>query len=169
MKTDTGILQVGETLLREKSSAVEKVDSEVRAILDAMVAAMSASEGAGLAAPQVGVLKRMFIFRPTKDSAVVKMINPRLCEFSKNSVSLEEGCLSVLGPKGPVYAHVSRPEKVRVEWTDETGAPRSETFDGIPSRIIQHEFDHLEGVLFIDYVSSLKRAMIMQKVKKAQS
>ncbi|MCL2629284.1 MAG: peptide deformylase [Alphaproteobacteria bacterium] len=164
MKNNIAILQVGDPVLREKAARVDIVDY---ALLDAMADAMFAAKGAGLAAPQVGVSQRVIVMRPDRGIEVLKMINPELSEFSDDKISMEEGCLSVLGPDGPVYAHLTRPESVRVKWTDENGILHDEIFDGFKARVIQHEFDHLEGVLFIDRVSSLKRAMIMSKVKKA--
>ncbi|MDR2685535.1 MAG: peptide deformylase [Rickettsiales bacterium] len=166
MKNDLEIFQVGNPVLRETALWVEFVDDELREILSDMERAMFANDGAGLAAPQVGLNKRMFVARIGAD--VVKMINPELSDFSDEKITMEEGCLSVLGTKGPVFADVVRPESVRVKWTDENGHQHNEIFEGIPSRIIQHEYDHLDGVLFIDKISGLRRMMILSKVKKAQ-
>ncbi|MDR0449254.1 MAG: peptide deformylase [Rickettsiales bacterium] len=168
MKNKTKVLQVGDPRLREKAIPVEIISHEIRATLDEMVAAMFASEGAGLAAPQLGLGLRMFVVRIAAGGEVLKIINPKLTGFSDDEITMEEGCLSVLGPDGPVYANVVRPSTIRLNWQDEDGNERDAVFDGIAARIIQHEFDHLEGVLFIDHVSALRRTMIMSKVKKAQ-
>jgi peptide deformylase len=156
---------IGNNILREKSAPVEKIDDSVRETLNDMLRTMYAENGAGLAAPQIGLLKRMIVLR-TADGVDMKIINPELSEFSENTVAMEEGCLSVLGTDGPVFADVVRPESVRVKWLDENGAPHDAIWTGINARIIQHEFDHLEGILFVDRVSSLKRTKLTNKVRK---
>ena len=95
------------------------------------------------------------------------MINPRILSFSSTTCTLEEGCLSVVGNDGlPVFANVTRPDSVVVEWTDERGDKKTAQMSGLPARIVQHETDHLDGKLFIDYLSPLRREMVMRKVKK---
>lgn len=168
MKIDCEILQVGDNVLRQIAEPVDKINAEIRAQLDEMVQTLFDADGAGLAAPQVGISRRMFVMRMNKGERILKVINPVLYDFSADAVEMEEGCLSVLGRGGPVYADVSRPASVRMKWTDESGAAHDEFFDEMNARIVQHEFDHLDGILFIDRVSSLRRAMIMAKVKKAQ-
>ena len=98
---------------------------------------------------------------------VFKMINPKILTRSENTCVLEEGCLSVLGHDNlPVYANVLRPESVEVEWNNENGELIRAQMSGLPARIVQHETDHLDGVLFIDYLSPVKREMLMRKVRK---
>ncbi|MDR3208369.1 MAG: peptide deformylase [Rickettsiales bacterium] len=163
---------VGDPVLREKAAPVSEVNDGIRATLDKMERTMRAENGAGLAAPQVGVLLRMLVFADIgkRGSGVVyKIINPKIVSRSEKQIVIDEACLSIQGPNGPVFADVRRPESVLVEWTDETGRTRREEFGGYASRAIQHEMDHLDGILFIDYLSSAKREMVMRKVKKRKS
>jgi peptide deformylase len=161
---------VGDPILREKAEPVEKVTDEIRETLDEMEKIMRAESGAGLAAPQVGILKRMLVFMEIKkrgDEGIVhKIINPKIISESEKTCVIEEGCLSVQGPNGPVFAGVERPESVVVEWTDENGEEQARKFGGFAARALLHEIDHLDGILFIDYLSSAKREMVMRKVKK---
>lgn len=164
------MLLLGNPLLREKSTPVDVIDDSVLDILDEMARMMDDQNGVGLAAPQVGILKRMLVFREVKgrrDAGIThKVINPKIISTSNESIVISEGCLSVLGIDGPVFADVARPESVVVEWTNENGKLVRKEFDGFPSRVIQHEIDHLDGVLFIDLLSSAKREMVVRKVKK---
>jgi peptide deformylase len=159
---------VGNPVLREKAQPVAVIDDNVRAILAEMEKVMRAERGAGLAAPQVGILSRMLVFMEIDgdESVVHRLINPKIISRSESRVVINEACLSVQGPNGPVFADVERPESIVVEWTDENGATQTREFSGFASRAIQHEIDHLDGVLFIDYLSSAKREMVMRKVKK---
>jgi peptide deformylase len=170
MTSKLKLVFVGDPILREKSAPVAEVDGEIRAALDEMEQIMRAESGAGLAAPQVGVLKRMLIFMEIRKRGepgiVYKIINPKIVSRSEKTCVIEEGCLSVQGPSGPVFAGVERPESVVVEWTDENGARREKEFGGFAARALLHEIDHLDGILFIDYLSSAKREMVMRKVKK---
>ena len=135
--------------------------------MDEMVGMMHEQNGVGLAAPQVGVLKRFLVMMEPDSGKVFKMINPKILTRSENTCVLEEGCLSVLGHDNlPVYANVLRPESVEVEWNNENGELIRAQMSGLPARIVQHETDHLDGVLFIDYLSPVKREMLMRKVRK---
>ena len=101
------------------------------------------------------------------EETVYRMINPNIVSYGPENCSMEEGCLSVLGKDGlPVYAYVSRPQSVVVEWTDESGEHKMAEMSGLPARIVQHETDHLDGKLFIDHLPSVRREMVMRKVKK---
>ncbi|MCL1902767.1 MAG: peptide deformylase [Alphaproteobacteria bacterium] len=161
-------------VLREVATPVTDAAS-VRGALEEMVAVMDEQNGVGLAAPQVGISQRFLVMRdvagprnpgePT-DAPILKMLNPIIKSKSPELVIKEEGCLSVLGPEGPVFADVERPAAVTIEWTDENGACHTREFTGVAARIAQHEIDHLDGILFIDYLSSAKREMLMRKVKK---
>jgi peptide deformylase len=168
--SDMKLRFVGDSVLREKAAPVAPVDDGIRAMLAEMEKIMRAENGAGLAAPQVGVLLRMLVFADVEKrgaaGAVYKIINPKIISKSENLVEIDEGCLSIQGPDGPVFANVGRPESVLIEWTDENGGLRRHQFGGYASRAIQHEIDHLDGILFIDYLSSAKREMVMRKVKK---
>lgn len=157
----------GDLTLRAKCAAVDDITPELLETLDEMVAMMRDQNGVGLAAPQVGILQRFLVMMDPDTETVYKMLNPRITSRSENTCMMEEGCLSVLGPDYlPVYSHVSRPESVTVEWTDENGRALSAQMSGLPARIVQHETDHLDGVLFIDHLSPVRREMVMRKVRK---
>ncbi len=157
----------GDLVLREKCEPITEITPEVLDILDEMVRMMQDQNGVGLAAPQVGQLKRFLVMMDPDSEKVFKMINPKILTHSDELCTLEEGCLSVLGPDNlPVYANVTRPQSVDVEWTDETGTLLRAQMSGLPARIVQHETDHLDGILFIDYLSPVRREMLMRKVRK---
>lgn len=157
----------GDLVLREKCELVTEITPDVLDIMDEMVGMMHEQNGVGLAAPQVGVLKRFLVMMEPDSGKVFKMINPKILTRSSETCVLEEGCLSVLGHDNlPVYANVTRPESVEVEWTNENGDLMRAEMSGLPARIVQHETDHLDGVLFIDYLSPVKREMLMRKVRK---
>lgn len=157
----------GDLVLREKCAPVDEITPEILATMDEMVAMMHEQRGVGLAAPQVGDLRRFLVMMDPDTETVYRMINPRIVSKSDKTIDMEEGCLSVLGPDGlPVFSHVVRPASVVVEWTDECGKPCAAEMSGYPARIVQHETDHLDGVLFIDYLSPVRREMVMRKVRK---
>lgn len=157
----------GDLILREKCEPITEITPEVLDILDEMVNMMRDQNGVGLAAPQVGQLKRFLVMMDPDSEKVFKMLNPKILTRSTDVCTMEEGCLSVLGNDDlPVYANVTRPQSVEVEWTDETGNHMMAAMSGLPARIIQHETDHLDGILFIDYLSPVRREMLMRKVKK---
>lgn len=157
----------GDPILREICAPVEKIDADLLQTLDTMVEMMREQSGVGLAAPQVGITQRFIVMMTPNDEKIFKMINPRIISRSENTVVMEEGCLSVLGGDNlPVYANVTRPESVTVEWTDENGKQLSAEMSGVPARIVQHETDHLDGKLFIDYLSGARREMVMRKVRR---
>lgn len=157
----------GDLVLRQKCEPVEHITDELLATLDEMVAMMDEQNGVGLAAPQVGILSRFLVMMDPDSKQVFRMINPHIVSHSENTCRMEEGCLSVLGNDGlPVFSHVVRPESVVVEWTDEAGDKKMAEMSGLPARVVQHETDHLDGILFIDHLPSVKREMVMRKVKK---
>ena len=157
----------GDSILREVCVPVETIDGELQRVLFQMVRMMEEQKGVGLAAPQVGILKRFLVMLNPDTGELLKIINPKITSKSEGKIIMEEGCLSVLGPDElPVFADVARPSTVEAEWTDENGKTRTAEFSGAAARIIQHETDHLDGVLFVDYLSSVKREMVMRKVKK---
>lgn len=161
----------GDPILREKSTPVEKITPDVLNALDEMVKIMDSQSGVGLAAPQVGISQRFLVMKEVEAKGetgiVLKMLNPCIISVSEKNCTIEEGCLSVVDKDGiPVYADVVRPDSLVVEWMDENGKIHSKEFNGFAARIVQHEIDHLDGKLFIDYLSSVKREMIMNKVKK---
>ena len=157
----------GDLVLRTNCAPVENITPEILSSMDEMVEMMREQNGVGLAAPQVGILSRFLVMMDPDSETVYRMINPRIISYGSDTCTMEEGCLSVLGNDGlPVFANVSRPDSVVVEWTDELGDKKMAQMSGTPARIIQHETDHLDGKLFIDYLSPLRREMLMRKVKK---
>ena len=159
------ILEVPNPLLKKKSEKIETVTDEIRKTLDDMLDTMYDAPGVGLAAPQVGLLKRMVVIDVTRDDEPkkpYKMINPVITAHSETTTIHDEGCLSV--PEQ--YAPVERFETVTVEYTDENGEQQKLSADGLLAICIQHELEHLEGKLFIDHLSKVKRDMIVRRVEK---
>jgi peptide deformylase len=166
------ILETPDPLLREISSPVEKVDGGVRALIADMFETMYAAPGIGLAAIQVGVPKRILVIdlqepeeeegEPVRDPRV--FINPEILETSDTLQLFNEGCLSV--PEQ--FADIERPDRVRARWLDADGNQHEEEITGMLAVCLQHEIDHLEGILFIDHLSRLKRDMILRKIAKAK-
>ena len=159
------ILEVPNPLLKKKSEKIETVTDEIRKTLNDMLDTMYDAPGVGLAAPQVGLLKRMVVIDVTRDDEPkkpYKMINPVITAHSETTTIHDEGCLSV--PEQ--YAPVERFETVTVEYTDENGEQQKLSADGLLSICIQHELEHLEGKLFIDHLSKVKRDMIVRRVEK---
>ena len=153
--------------LKRPAEPVTTVDDEIRRLMDGMVAAMVAANGVGLAAPQVGVLKRVIVVDADprdEDVQPLFMANPEIVWASKELELREEGCLSLPDQ----YADVERPAAVRVRYLDRQNEIREIEADDMLSVCIQHEMDHLEGVLFVDHLSSLRRKMIMKKLQKQQ-
>jgi peptide deformylase len=161
------VLVAPDPRLKAKAKPVGKVDDAVRALLDDMVETMYAANGIGLAAPQIGVSKRIVVMDLARDDeppAPRKFVDPEIVWASDETVPSEEGCLSVPDQ----YAEVERPRQVRVRYRDENDKVQEIDCDGLLAVCIQHEMDHLEGVLFVDHLSALKRRMILRKVQKAQ-
>ena len=157
----------GDLILREKCTPVSDITPELLDTMDEMVKMMSDQNGVGLAAPQVGFTQRFLVMMDPDTEKIYKMINPQIISRSDETVVMEEGCLSVLGADNlPVYSNVKRPKSVVVEWTNENGEKLSAEMSGVPGRIVQHETDHLDGILFIDYLSGVKREMLMRKVNR---
>jgi peptide deformylase len=153
--------------LKTKARAVLPADMErVRELVPRMFASMYHAPGIGLAAPQVDVLLRLVVIdlMPDETPAPVVLINPEILSVSSDWATREEGCLSLPNQ----YADVSRPAVVRVGYTDLDGKRREIEGEGLLSACLQHEIDHLDGVLFVDHLSVLKRNMIMRKLAKEQ-
>jgi peptide deformylase len=153
----------GDKTLRRKSEQVAEFDAEIRAFLDRMNETMIWEKGVGLAANQVGVARRIAVINPDPDNnkTLLRMINPRITAVSDELLTVEEGCLSVPGVRGDVPRHAW----VEVLYQDETGKEHRLKAEGLLARIVQHELDHLDGVLFIDRLSLAKRALIKTKLK----
>ncbi|MBW8269535.1 peptide deformylase [Caldovatus aquaticus] len=159
------ILLVPDPRLRAKARAVGPGDAEaVRALVPRMFAAMYAAPGIGLAAPQVGVGLRLAVvdLQPEDKPAPIVLVNPEVVAASAERALREEGCLSLPGQ----YAEVERPARVKVRFQDLTGARREMEADGLLAACLQHEIDHLDGILFVDHLSPLRRNMILRKLAK---
>lgn len=152
-------------LLKAKAKPVDKVDDGIRRLIDDMLETMYAAPGIGLAANQVGVLKRVIVLdiaRSEEPPAPLALINPEIVWASEETAVFNEGCLSV--PEH--YADVERPAEVKVRFLDRRGVRQEIHATGLLSTCIQHEMDHLEGILFVDHLSALKRNMILRKLSK---
>jgi peptide deformylase len=161
------ILTAPDPRLKKKSLPVETVDAGVRPLMVDMLETMYDAPGIGLAAPQVGVLKRVIVLdieREDTKTGPLFMANPEIVEASDEDVSYEEGCLSVPDH----YSDVVRPASVKVRYLDRDGKAQEMSCDGLLATCVQHEIDHLDGVLFIDHISALKRNMILRKLLKAR-
>ncbi|MFO1243306.1 MAG: peptide deformylase [Rickettsiales bacterium] len=176
------IVVAPDPLLKMKSEPVEKITPEIKQLLNDMLDTMYASNGIGLSAVQVGVLKRVIVVdtewespryrtegeertdEKPKPGKPIKMINPEIVEESPEDNTYNEGCLSFPGQ----YSEVTRPKAIRLKYLDENGAEHQITADGLLATCLQHEIDHMNGIVFVDHVSSLKRDMIMRKMKKAK-
>jgi len=158
------IICIPDPVLREVASPVAEVTDGVRRLLDDMVETMYDAPGIGLAAPQVNVSERLIVMDCGADDApeLYKMINPEIVARSDDTAILEEGCLSI--PKQT--AEVKRPAIVDVRYTDIEGAEKTLRSEGLLAACVQHEIDHLDGVLFIDHISRLKRDMIVRRALK---
>lgn len=154
------IKKYGETVLREIAQEVDKIDDEILEILDNMVETMHSAKGVGLAAPQVGISKRIFVC-DQGDGVVRKVINPVITPLTEKLMDYEEGCLSVPG----IYKKVQRPEKIKIEYLNEKGESVTEEVEGSLAIIMQHEYDHLNAVLFVDKVSPMAKRMISKKLQ----
>ncbi len=170
------ILTEPNKLLREKSLAVEGVDEDLQKLMDDMLETMYAAPGIGLAAIQIGVPKRVIVldigWRDKPDSTnderqeerrnPMCFVNPEIIAKSANNSTYEEGCLSVPGQ----FAEIDRSDKCHIKYLDYYGQPKEIKAEGMIATCIQHEIDHLEVILFIDYLSKLKKAMIVKKLSK---
>ena len=161
------IITAPDPRLKQKSQPVERVDDELRALMDDMLETMYAAPGIGLAAIQIGVPKRVIVMDLARDGEPPQpryFINPEILTISDDQAVYEEGCLSV----PDLYEEVERPAACRVRYLDYQGEVREEECDGLLATCLQHEIDHLEGVLFIDHLSKLKRSMMLKKLVKAK-
>lgn len=153
--------------LKALSTAVERIDAAIRTLIEDMVATMYAAPGIGLAAIQVGEPKRIIVVDASEEKdgkGLLRMINPVVVAAADEPIELEEGCLSL--PE--YYEKLVRPKAVEVRFTEPSGAERTVAAEGLLARCIQHELDHLEGTLFVDRISALKRSIILRKLSKAK-
>ena len=161
------ILTEPNRILRQKSMPVEKVDKDLQKLMNDMLETMYAAPGIGLAAIQIGIPKRVIVLDIAKKDVPKNpmfFVNPEIVEKSENNSTYEEGCLSVPGQ----FAEIDRPNRCLVKYLDYNGQSKEINAEGMLATCIQHEMDHLEGILFIDYLSKLKKSMIVKKLSKQQ-
>ena len=159
------IEMLGSEALRRRAEEIGGVDDELRRVVRDMFETMYDAEGVGLAGPQVGLSRRVIVVDVREEGThPFAMVNPRILESSRDTDKAEEGCLSIPG----VSSVVERPSRVTVEGLDENGAPVRMEAEGLLARCLQHEIDHLDGILFIDRISPLKRTMLLKKYRSQQ-
>ena len=159
------ILTEPDPILRKKCEPLEGVNDQLRNLMNDMLETMYEAPGIGLAAIQIGVLKRVVVIDVSKkegEKSPLFLVNPEIIYRSKKTSTYEEGCLSLPGQ----FAEIERPAECKVEYLDFNGKKKQLDAKGLLSTCIQHEIDHLNGVLFIDYLSKLKKSMIIKKLKK---
>lgn len=159
------IIHAPDPRLKVKSAKVETVDDGLRRLVDDMLETMYAAPGIGLAAIQVGVPKRVIVIdvaREDEPRAPLVLVNPEIVGASDEDATYEEGCLSLPGQ----FADVARPAWVDITYLDRAGTPRQQRAEGLLATCVQHEMDHLEGILFVDHISALKRNMILRRLLK---
>ncbi len=162
-----GIEILGSRVLREKAAPVEAVTDDVRRLIRDMIDTMYDAEGIGLAAPQVGISERILVVDVAdedEDRHMHALVNPVIVEFGRKTEKASEGCLSIPG----IEEMVTRPARVTVEALDPDGEPVRIEAEGLLARALQHEVDHLDGMLFIDRLSSLKRGILLRKWRKSR-
>lgn len=161
------ILIAPDLRLKQHAAPVGHVDDGVRQLMDDMLQAMYRASGVGLAAPQVGVLKRVIVVdvsTPEDPPQPMRLANPEIVWRSDDALTGEEGCLSLPDQ----FADVTRPASIRVRYRNEYDQPQELEASGLLGKCIQHEIDHLNGVLFVDHLSSLKRGIILRKLSKSK-
>ena len=159
------ILIEPDPILRKKCEPLEKVDKEIKKLMDDMLETMYAAPGIGLAAIQVGILKRLVVIDISKAEEKknpIFLINPQIIHKSKKTSVYEEGCLSLPGQ----FAEIERPAECTLKYVDYNGREKELKAEGLLATCVQHEVDHLNGILFIDYLSKLKKDMIIKKLVK---
>lgn len=159
------IKQFPEPVLRETATPVEAIGNDIQQLLDDMLETMRAAPGVGLAAPQIGLSRRIFVMDPSGDKeppAPHFIINPEILEKGDAMRVYEEGCLSIPG----IFAEVERPASILMRYVDRDGEQHEAWFEGHAATIAQHEYDHLNGILFVDHLSRLKRDVLIRKFRK---
>ena len=152
--------------LKKKCAEIAEIGDDMRSLAEDMLETMYDAPGIGLAAPQIGVLNRLIVLDCVKEEGAAPqptvMFNPEVVAASEETNTYEEGCLSIPDQ----YAEVTRPKEVEVSWIDRDGKLQKQGFDGLWATCVQHEIDHLNGTLFIDYLGAMKRQMITRKMQK---
>ena len=160
------LVYVPNPLLRQKANKIKFVGANEIEIAKKMMQIMLKAPGVGLAANQIGILKQIvtifFVDQETKKETQYTLFNPNIISYSQEKIIMEEGCLSL--PEQ--FAEIERPQNIEVEYLDENNKLIKKEVNGVESRILQHEIDHLSGKLFVDYLSSLKRNIMIKKVQK---
>ena len=162
------ILTEPDPFLRQKSTKVEEVNDEIRTLMNDMLETMYNAPGIGLAAIQIGIPKRVIVIdlsREDEKKNPLYFVNPEIITNSNIDATYEEGCLSVPGQ----FAEINRPDKCKIKYLDYNNSEKILDAEGLLATCIQHEMDHLEGILFIDYLSKLKKSMIIKKLSKNKS
>ncbi|MDR2543024.1 MAG: peptide deformylase [Treponema sp.] len=152
------IVTLGSELLRQKAEKIEQIDDEVTALANKMLEIVKTDNGIGLAGPQIGVNRRIFVTHINNDEKRI-FINPSIIETSLKTCKYEEGCLSIPG----IYSNVIRCESIKIQAWNEKGRPFTLEANGLLARVILHEYDHLEGTLFIDRLPENKRKKLVEK------
>jgi len=155
------IITLGNELLKKKADKIEKIDTETINLAKQMLEILVRDNGVGLAGPQIGVMKRIFVIHIQDDIERV-FINPSILETSQKTCKFEEGCLSIPG----IYATVVRSESIKIQAWNEKGRPFTLEVSGLLARVILHEYDHLEGIVFLDRIEEDKRKKLITKFKK---
>jgi len=158
------IITLGDDLLRQKAKKIDKIDDEIRALAVQMYEIIKRDKGIGIAGPQVGIMKRIFVVQIEGEEEGRVFINPSILETSVTTNKYEEGCLSIPG----IYANVIRSEIIKIQAWNEKGRPFTMEASGLLARVILHEYDHLEGVLFLDHLPENKREKLIEKYEKAK-
>jgi len=158
------IITLGNELLRQKAHPVKNIGPEYITLAEELVKALHAGNGIGLAGPQVGLHERIFVVHVQGDNPRI-FINPSIIETSQEIVKFEEGCLSIPG----IYTDVIRPNAIKIQAWNEQGRPFTMEASGIMARVILHEYDHLDGILFIDRIPEQKRNRILAKIEKSMA
>jgi peptide deformylase len=148
------------TVLRRKAAPVRKMDSEVRQLIERMTEVMYEADGVGLAAPQIGESRQVIVI--DVGEGPLALINPEIVETDSGIVSIEEGCLSL--PE--IHVHVHRPGALSIRGMDANGKPVEKTLEGMSARAVQHEIDHLNGILIIDHASSIQKSLLKSRLKR---
>ena len=157
------IITLGDELLRQKAEKIDEIDENILNTAKLMLEIIKRDKGVGLAGPQIGFMKRIFVTHIDGDEQRI-YINPSILETSHNTTKFEEGCLSVPG----IYTNVVRSESIKIQAWNENGRPFTLETSGLLARVILHEYDHLEGVLFLDHIPEKKREKLIEKFSKTQ-
>jgi peptide deformylase len=155
------IITFGNELLKQKAVKIEEFDTEIVDLSNKMHDILTENKGIGLAGPQIGVMKRIFVVHAVENTKMV-FINPSIIETSQKTHKFEEGCLSIPG----IYANVIRSETIKVQAWNEKGRPFTLEADGLLARVILHEYDHLEGIIFLDRIPENKRKKLIEKFER---